>query len=101
MTIIHSDREGFTNFDNVLSVMLSGRFVHAEMVNVNKRLIGVYADADRAAEVFADMLCKLFPQDDEEIVSDKIMPFISNYQDMDEDFPVFELMPQWYYMPEE
>lgn len=99
MTIIHSDREGFTNFENVLSVMLSGRFVHAEMVTGQKRLIGVYANDDRAAEVFADMLSELFPEPIE-INSDKVMPFISLTEEYDEPL-AFELAPQWYYMPEE
>lgn len=99
MTIIHSNRDGFTNFNNVLSVMLSGRFVHAEMLNGNKRIIGIYANEERAAEVFADMLTDLFPEPIE-INSDKIMPFISLTEEYDEPF-AFELSPQWYYMPEE
>ena len=78
--------------------MLSGKFIHAEMTTGNKRVIGIYADADRVAEVFADMLSELFPEPIE--VSDKVMPFISLTEEYDEPFAL-ELAPQWYYMPEE
>lgn len=99
MTIIHSNRDGFTNFDNVVSVRLSGRFINAEMVTGQKTLIGIYTDDDRAAEVFGEMLNELFPEPIE-MASDKVMPFISLTEEYEEPF-AFELSPQWYYMPEE
>jgi len=105
MVIIHNDREGFTNFDNVQMVNLSGRYIHVLMTDGNKRVIAVYDNPDRAAEVFAEMLMKLFPEEEEPMDADKIIPFINAMPDYDdeffEDIHVFNLLPQWYYMPKE
>ena len=101
MVIIHSDRTGFTNFDNVQRVSLMGRYINVALNDGSKETIAAYQNADRTAEVFADMLMKLFPEDDP-MDSDKIIPFISADPDMFiEDINVFNLSPQWYYMPEE
>lgn len=101
MVIIHSDREGFTNFDNVLTVNLMGRYIHATLSTGKVAMIGVYEDSDRAIEVFTDMMATLFPEP-YEVDSDKIMPFISSwsYEEVD-DVPVFPMfLQQFYYMPE-
>lgn len=105
MVIIHSDREGLTNFDNVQMVHLMGRYIHVSLNDGTTKAIAVYADADRAAEVFANMLSELFPEDDK-LDSEKIVPFIQAMpfdaeDDFLEDVHVFNVMPQWYYMPEE
>lgn len=106
MVIIHSDREGLTNFDNVQMVHLMGRYIHVSLNDGTTKAIAVYADADRAAEVFANMLTELFPDPEDDEIFDKMMPFINAtgaFDDLDEcDIPVFpSFMPQWYYMPEE
>lgn len=103
MVIIHSDREGFTNFDNVLTVNLMGRYIHATLSTGKVAMIGVYEDNDRAIEVFSDMMKALFPDPEDDESFDKIMPFIdASFGDMDEDMlPVFPMfLPQFYYMPE-
>ena len=102
MVITHSDREGFTNFDNVLTVNLMGRYIHATLSTGKVAMIGVYEDNDRAIEVFSEMMKALFPDPEDDESFDKIMPFISSwsYEEVD-DVPVFPMfMPQFYYMPE-
>lgn len=104
MVIIHSDREGFTNFDNVLTVKLMGRYIHAVLATGKAEMLGVYADTDRAVDVFTEMMKALFPDPEDDESFDKIMPFIdASFGDMDEDMlPVFpSFLPQYYYMPEE
>lgn len=104
MVIIHSDREGFTNFDNVLTVRLMGRYIHASLTTGKTEMLGAYADTDRAVDVFTEMMEALFPDPEDDESFDKIMPFIdASFGDMDEDMlPVFpSFLPQYYYMPEE
>lgn len=105
MVIIHSDREGFTNFDNVLTVKLMGRYIHAVLATGKAEMLGVYADTDRAVDVFTEMMEALFPDPDEDETFDKIMPFIATdpdmYGDLPSDIPMFRCDPQYYYMPEE
>lgn len=106
MVIIHSDREGFTNFDNVLTVKLMGRYIHADLITGHRELLAVYNDADRAIEVFQSMMEALFPDPDDDQMPDKVIPFINSsgyYDDLEEEcIPVFPgLPPQYYYMPKE
>lgn len=102
MVIIHSDRFGLTNFDNVYSVTVSGRYIHAQMKDGNKFPIAVYDSADRAEEVFTEMIGALYPQEDTyDFDVSKIMPFVEAIpQDSIEDVHVFEMPKQYYYMPE-
>ena len=107
MIVIHSDRTGFTNFDNVFTVSVAGRFIHARLCDGNKEILAVYQTEDRAEEVFSEMLGELFPPQEEidKTFSDKVLPFIASspdlYDDFDESVPVLSVLPQWYYMPEE
>lgn len=106
MVIIHSDREGLTNFDNVQMVHLMGRYIHVSLNDGTTKTIAVYSDVDRAAEVFSNMLSELFPDPDNDEDFDKMMPFINAsgaFDDLDEcDISVFpSFVPQWYYMPKE
>lgn len=104
MVIIHSDKSGFTNFDNVYAVSVQGRYIHAETKDGHKSPVAVYDSPERAEEVFCELMEKLFPRDDS-IDSDKIIPFIASDPDMYDDFMesvhVLSILPQWYYMPEE
>lgn len=103
MVIIHSDRFGLTNFDNVYSVTVSGRYIHAQMKDGRKHSIAAYKDAERAEEVFIEMMDALFPEEETYTFdTDKLMPFIeATPPDFIEDVHVFEVPKQYYYMPEE
>lgn len=87
MIIIHSSRVGFTNVDAVKTVQLNDRFIEAHYLDGTKKIIGMYDNDERAAEVFAELLDNAFP---ERISRQNDLVFYSEY-----------LNPNVYYLPEE
>lgn len=87
LIIIHSSRVGFTNVDAVKTVQLNGRFIEAHYLDGTKKIIGMYDNDERAAEVFEELLCEMFPQNIE-VQNDLV--FYSHVRNRDV-----------YYLPEE
>lgn len=56
MAILHSDGNGVTNKDNILRICLNGRYIQAYMVDGSNHLLGVYDTAERAQEVFDNLI---------------------------------------------
>lgn len=86
MTIIHADRQGVTNYDNVKQLSLSDRFIHATYVDGTDKIIGVYPDADHAKNAYYGMLAHLFP---EKVAVENDMVYRSMYNN-----------PNVFYLPE-
>lgn len=99
MIIVHSDREGFSNFDNIETLKVFGKYIHADMKSGQTKMIAVYKSSERASEVFAELLQKVCPESTD---SEKVLPFMPFYDDGSYDEPYdANGMPSWYYMPEE
>ena len=62
MIIIHSSRAGITNLDTVKTVQLNDRFIEAHYLDGTKKIIGMYDNDERAAEVFEELLYEMLPQ---------------------------------------
>ena len=62
LIIIHSSRVGVTNLDTVKTVQLNDRFIEAHYLDGTKKIIGMYDNDERAAEVFEELLYEMFPQ---------------------------------------
>lgn len=62
MIIVHSSRVGITNLDAVKTVQLNDRFIEAHYIDGTKKIIGMYDNDERAAEVFAELLDNALPE---------------------------------------
>lgn len=62
LIIIHSSRAGITNLDAVKTVQLNDRFIEAHYLDGTKKIIGMYDNDERAAEVFEELLYEMLPQ---------------------------------------
>lgn len=63
MTIISQNREVAINYDNITAVELRGDYIQAYPANGGQPIpIGKYA-AERAREVYAEMISTAYPQD--------------------------------------
>lgn len=62
MIIIHQGGHGITNLDACKTVQLNGRIIEAHYVDGTKKTIAFYETAERAEEVFEDMLFNAFPE---------------------------------------
>lgn len=62
MIIVHSSRAGITNLDAVKTVQLNDRFIEAHYLDGTKKIIGMYDNDERAAEVFEELLKNAFPE---------------------------------------
>lgn len=62
LIIIHSSRAGITNLDTVKTVQLNDRFIEAHYLDGTKKIIGMYDNDERAAEVFEELLYEMLPQ---------------------------------------
>lgn len=87
LTIIHSSRVGFTNVDAVKTVQLNDRFIEAHYLDGTKKIIGMYDNDERAAEVFSELLGNAFP---EIVLNQNDLVFHSEYRNTNV-----------YYLPEE
>lgn len=56
MLIIHADRSAITNFRNAKYIGLSGRHIHAQMIDGMNTQLAVYGNDDRAKEVFLEIV---------------------------------------------
>ena len=87
LIIIHSSRVGFTNVDAVKTVQLNDRFIEAHYLDGTKKIIGIYENDERAAEVFEELLYEMLPQN---IEAQNDLVFYSHVRNRDV-----------YYLPEE
>ena len=87
MIIIHQTRRGITNLGACKTVQLNGRFIDAHYLDGTKKILGVYDNDERAAEVFEELLENAFPEK-ASIQNDLV--FHSEYRNTDV-----------YYLPEE
>ena len=62
LIIVHQSRQGITNLDACKTVQINGKFIDAHYIDGTKKILAVYDTAERAEDIFMELLHVAFPE---------------------------------------